>query len=435
MDQYHKLSHFNMLKLKKQLFVILLTIFLTFSFQNFCNGQIVNEGNEICYDPNINTILLYKTGNEMSFPILRFRENETLSLDFDYLDENSSNYSYSVNNCMYDWKINTISDNLYIDGFNDIPINDFRSSMNTTRLYTHYSANIPNEDMEILSSGNYLLKVFKNAEPEKPVFTKRFCVSENLVEINSRIIMPDEETHELQLEIDLKNLDLMNPLAEIKIVVIKNYDWNNQIKIKSAPLLREKKLCLDMPFQISAPGGNEFRNFDIKNTRYESERIAYIEFQNPYYHFHLKADKLKQFTPYFTSQDFNSHFYIDVPKAYKRHEEADYVYVHFTLESAQPFASDVYIYGALTGYKTDTSNYMTYNLQKGIYEKTLLLKQGFYDYAYLTKDYNKNNIEFDLTEGNHSETENDYVILVYLRKPVSDIDRLIGYRIINSSMK
>lgn len=433
MKQYHKSSDFNILK-RKQLIVILLTIVPAFCFLNYGHGQLL-DGNESSYDVNINTILLYKTGNEMSFPILKFRENETLSLDFDYISEGSSNYSYAFVSCMYNWKVNTISENYYIDGFNDIAINDFRASMNTTYPYIHYSITIPDEEMEILSSGNYLLKVYKNNEPEKVVFTKRLCVAENLVEINSRIVMPDEENQELQLEINLKNLELTNPLAEIKVVVLKNYDWNNPVKIKSAPILRNEKLFLDMPYQVSSPGGNEFRYFDIKNARYESERIAYTEFLNPYYHIHLKPDKLKQFTPYFSSKDFNSHFYIDVNKAFNRHLEADYVNVYFTLESSQPFGSDVYIYGALTGYKTDSSNFMIYNLEKGIYEKTLLLKQGFYDYAFVTKDYNKSEIAFDLTEGTHSETENDFIILVYLRKPVSDMDRLIGYKIINSSMK
>jgi len=376
--------------------------------------------------------MLYKTGNEMSFPIIKYGESETLELRFDYLDVNGGNYSYSFSNCTYDWKINTISDQYYIEGFNDIQINDFRSSVSTTRLYTHYSAILPNEETSIVSSGNYLLKVYRNEEPDKIIFTKRFCVAENLIDINTKVYLPDDITQELQIQINLKNLHLTNPMAEVKVVIIKNYDWNNQVKIKSSPLLRDKTIYLDMPNQVASSGGNEFRIFNIKSTSYESERIGYIEFQNPYYHFFLKPDKLKQFTPYFNSQDFNGHYYIEIPKAYNRHEEADYVFVHFTLESQQPIGSDVYIYGALTDFRTDGSNFMTYNPQKSIYEKTLLLKQGIYNYMYATKDFDKKNIDFSITEGNLSETENDYIILVYLCKVDSEIDRLIGHKIINT---
>lgn len=419
----------------KYLESIIIAICFLIVFPPYCAGQTNTIAKEICTDPNIQTILLFKTGNEMSIPILKFRENEKLTLGFDYLDVKGGNYSYSVINCSYDWLINTLPDNLYIDGFNNIPINDFRLSVATSRLYTHYSIDLPDDELKILSSGNYMLKVYKNSDPDIAIITKRFSISESLVEINAKVNLPDEENQELQIEIDLKNLNLTNPLAETRIVVIKNYDWNNIVKIKSPPQLRDKKLYLDMPYQVSSPGGNEFRYFETKDTRYESDKVGFIEFQNPYYHFHLKPDKLKEFTTYFNSQDFNGHFYIEVPKAFNRHEEADYVYVHFTLESAQPFGSDVYIYGALTGYQTDESNYMTYDPQKGIYEKTLLLKQGVYNYAYATKDFDKNNIDFSQTEGNHSETENDYIIFVYLRKPSSEIDRLIGYKIINSSMR
>jgi hypothetical protein len=398
-------------------------------------SQSAENGNEICTDQNIKTILLHKTDQDLTMPVISLNEDETLQLDFDYLDKGGDNYSYSIINCMSDWKINTISEQLYLDGFNTIPINDYHSSINTTKPYNNYTAKIPNEDLHFLSSGNYLLTIFKNGDPENIVFTKRFCVNENLIEVQSKIFIPDEENQELQLVIDLGNLQLTNPLAEIRVVVLKNYDWNNQIAIKSVPMLRDNKLYFDAPFQIISPGTNEYRYFDTKTTKYESERVDHIEFLNPFYYYILKTDKIKQFSPYFSSKDLNSRFYIDVPHATNRQEEADYVYVKFSLQSPQPFGSNVYIYGALTDYKSDESNYMNYDAQRGVYSKELLLKQGYYDYAYVTRDFNKKDISFDLTEGNHSETENDFLVFVYLRKPMSEIDRLIGFKIINSINK
>ena len=38
----------------------------------------------------------------------------------------------------------------------------------------------------------------------------------------------------------------------------------------------------------------------------------------------------------------------------------------------------------------------------------------------------------DRTEGNHYETENDYIILVYYHGTTSRYDKLIGYQIANS---
>jgi hypothetical protein len=397
------------------------------------NAQQSEETQEIYSDPNIKTILFYQSGWDLSMPVIFINENQKLSLDFDDLEASEVDFSYSVTSCTFDWKINDVSEHEYLEGINDIPIYNVRQSINTTKSYTHYSATLPNEDIQLSKSGNYLLRVYKNEEPDKIIFTKRFCIAERLADVKAYIKKPDDENQEIFLEIDLGNLDLSNPLAEIKVVVIKNYDWNNQIEIITSPFLRDNKLFFDMPFQIMSPGGNEFRFFDIKSTKFISERVNNIEYLSPCFHFYLKPDELKRFKPYFTLKDLNGRFYIDIPDVFNRHEEADYVYVHFTLETTYPFGSDVYIYGALTNYKTDESNYMTFNIDKQAYEKTLLLKQGYYNYAYVLKDYNEKKIEFDPTEGTHAETENDYIVFVYLKKTISDIDRLVGYKIINST--
>ena len=338
-------------------------------------------------------------------------------------------------NCTFDWQINDVSEYRYIEGFNDVPIFDYYPSRNTTRFFTHYQTEIPDEEIKVLKSGNYLLKVYDSVDPEKVSFTKKLCFAERLTEISAQIKHPDETNQEIMLQINLSELELINPLAEINVVVIKNYNWNDQIKISSPPLLRDNVLFLDMPYQIIAPGGNEYRYFDSKSTKFVSERVDYIDYQAPDFHFFLKPDKLKQFDPYFTSTDLNGRFFVEIPDAHDRHTESDYVYVHFKLEAAEPFDADAYVYGALTGWETNESNYMMYDYNKHIYRKSLLLKQGYYNYSYVLKDFNHPGLNFDITEGNHAETENDYLVFVYLRQNMSEFDRLVGYAVFNSTGK
>ena len=78
---------------------------------------------------------------------------------------------------------------------------------------------------------------------------------------------------------------------------------------------------------------------------------------------------------------------------------------------------------------------MTYDPDRSVYRGTLFLKQGYYNYTYVLKDYNHTRLWSDRTEGDHSETENDYQVFVYLRTPVSDFDQLVGYTILNSVRK
>ncbi len=395
-------------------------------------AQDIDRVKEFCSDTQIKTILLHRTGWDLSMPVIYINENETLSLHFDYLGKPSSDYSFSLTSCTFDWEINDISDHHYMEGFNDVPIYDYYPSRNTTRYFTHFQAEIPNEEIRVLKSGNYLLKVYDSVDPEKVVFTRKLCFAERLTDVSARIKYPDDIHQEIMLQINLSELELINPLAEIRVVVIKNYNWNDPIRISSPPLLRDNVLFMDMPFQIVADGGNEYRYFDTKSTKFISERVDYIDYQAPEFHFFLKPDKLNQYDPYFTSTDLNGRFFVEIPDAHDRHTESDYVNVHFKLEAEQPFDADVYVYGALTGWETNESNYMMFDYNKKVYTKSLLLKQGYYNYSYVMKNFNKPDLRFDITEGNHSETENDYLVFVYLRQNMSDFDRLVGYTVVNS---
>ena len=77
---------------------------------------------------------------------------------------------------------------------------------------------------------------------------------------------------------------------------------------------------------------------------------------------------------------------------------------------------------------------MKFNTEKGIYETSLFLKQGYYDYCYVSIDAtsNKRIPIFNFTEGNYWESENEYTILVYYRPLAGRADELVGYTRVNS---
>jgi hypothetical protein len=100
-----------------------------------------------------------------------------------------------------------------------------------------------------------------------------------------------------------------------------------------------------------------------------------------------------------------------------------------------PFADkDVFVFGGLNNYDLRDQSKMVYNADKGVYETSLFLKQGYYDYMYVTIDKKdgKRKAVFDVTEGNLWETENEYMIIVYYRELAGRADRLIGVARVNS---
>ncbi len=58
-------------------------------------------------------------------------------------------------------------------------------------------------------------------------------------------------------------------------------------------------------------------------------------------------------------------------------------------DTAYP-GKEIFVFGELTNYLPGEHSRMDFNEEKGIYEKTLFLKQGYYNYSYVTLDQGKN---------------------------------------------
>ncbi len=76
---------------------------------------------------------------------------------------------------------------------------------------------------------------------------------------------------------------------------------------------------------------------------------------------------------------------------------------------------------------------MTYVPEKDIYYLAVKLKQSYYNYHFVVKRHDNQEIEYRFTEGNHSETENNYMVLLYHRDAFYGYDRLVGLKTMNSN--
>ena len=130
--------------------------------------------------------------------------------------------------------------------------------------------------------------------------------------------------------------------------------------------------------------------------------------------------------PYTYNPDINGNFIIRTLDADNEETEADYAMMHFSLEVDEPFENkDVYIYGAYNNFELNGSNKMEYNSEENIYEASMLLKQGFYNYTYVTLDEN-NKIDLTKINGSFFQTENEYTVIVYYKPFGALFYRAIG---------
>ncbi len=382
------------------------------------------------YEKKIKTVLAYKEGNKLNLPVIELNSNEKLTVCFDEITSDANTYFYTIIHCNSNWEESELYMNEYINGFSENEIYNYKYSYNTTVNYVHYSFKLPNNDIEFLISGNYIIKVYKDNNPENLVFTKRFMINESKVNIDAEKINKGQTGYfynkqELKVVVNNEKYGIEDLQQNIQLVIVKNNDWTNFISKIGYNSIVGNKIIYYNPNKLKFEGGNEFHNFNTKDIYYKSENIERIDFIANKYNFLLTSDVENEFSEYNYKKDLNGAYFIDVINSENPNVDADYVNVFFTLNMNVPLQKgDVYVWGALTNYNFTNDNKMRYNYNQKAYEISLLLKQGYYNYSYITKS--ANNVDYNFIDGNYSLTENEYLILVYYKDISMGYDKLIG---------
>ncbi len=396
---------------------------------------------DFVYQNNIKSVLFNRKNWELSPPIIEMNSLEKLVLRFDDMDADFKNYAYTIVHCNAMWKPSDLQQYEYIEGFYEDRIEDYSFSINTRVPYTHYHLEIPNPNMKPLISGNYILKIFVDGDPDDVVLTQRFMVFERHLTANAEVKqatnLKHRKTHqEIDFTINTSGYNVSNPYRDLRVVITQNGRWDNAIYDLQPRLVQGNELIYDYEDENLFRGVNEFRSFDIKSLRYRSLNVNSITTGRNGWLVELLNDQSRQFLQYTSREDINGQFLIKTEDYDNDFLESDYAYVDFFLALSKPISEgNVYVMGDLTDWNFTDLNKMKYNYQRSGYELTLLLKQGFYDYMYGFLEDGKETADLTQFEGSHSFTENNYSIYIYHRKPGDFFDSLVGVTHINSSIR
>ncbi len=390
------------------------------------------------FSDNIRTVQLYREGWDLSSPVITLNSDQKLAFSFDDLSAEVKNYFYTIYHCDRNWKVSSLSQQEYLDSFTEYPLEDFEFAVVPLVKYVNYFLNFPNENISFKYSGNYAIVVYDKDSPEEPLITWRMYVVEPMVNIDARIRKSmfdkgEANNQEIDFVIDHKNFPIQNPSRDVKVVLMQNSRHDNAITNLIPMFSDGEKLEYDYNEGNCFNGENEFRDFEFRNYKYPSEEVSSITYHRPVYHVTLLTDELRTQQRYTFEEDLNGRYHIETYQSSYPDVEADYMFVHFRLPMENILlGGGVYVFGELTNWQCSKQNEMKWNMEKNQYELTLLLKQGFYNYAYAWKDLTVNEIKTYPFEGSHHETENDYQIFVYYGRVNDRYDRLVGYQKFNS---
>lgn len=392
------------------------------------NGQTVYETK--IYSSQVKSLQLRIEGETQPLPVIEITEG-ALDVFFDILNYTQGRYAYSIIYCDADWKKSTLSDIEYMDGFQGMTIDDYAQSITTTTLYRNYHLSLPNDDIRFKLSGNYLLEVYEEDNPQKILFAARFAVIDpranitGIIKTNTDITL-NKEHQQIDFEVNFKSIPVSNPQTDLKVYAFQNNRIDN-IKTGFRPQtiagnVASYKYNPELVFEA----GNEYRRIEFMSNRFSGMRIERIQYFNPYYHADVMIDRSRARRSYQYDQDQNGRYYVNCTDCNDPDIEADYYIVHFTYETDLLPKGNLYLNGDLVQNRLDESSRMEYNSETGLYEKALLLKLGHYNYQYLFIPNGENLATPAITEGNYYQTENEYTILVYYRQPGGRYDQLVG---------
>lgn len=366
-------------------------------------------------------------------PVVELNDNQVLNLQFDLITEKFEYLAVKIYHCNKDWTKSMLRDMEFLSEINTFRIADYDFSLNTNPSYINYRFQVPKPTI----SGNYILSVHRRASPNDMLFNRKFLVVENqsVIEQQVRIsttVSKRDENHQIDFSVNYGNIQATNPTQDLSIVLLQNHRWQDARRDLKPSLIRPndnymefRLLTLDNNF----PGWNEFRFFDLRTLSVTGRNVRTIS-KTPSggIQAQLGLDEKREFVYTQNLQDVNGNFILQNTDPGDVSLNADYANVKFSLKSDK-YNGKVYAIGRFNNWNLSDENIMSYNEANGTYTTSQFLKQGYYEYQYLVDATNTEPYEL---ERSHFQTENDYEILVYYRKPGNVNDELIGYKKFNS---
>lgn len=382
----------------------------------------------IC-SPRIKTLQVVVNQNWLSPPVMTLGSDDVLNIGFDELSHDYQRFTYHIDHCEADWELSDeIFESDYLVGFNDNPIDDYRNSLNTTVMYTHYALSVPNDRCRLKMSGNYRLTVFD--EDGEKVAVAEFMVAEPLMtvgmEVSGRTDTDINKSHQqVAMKVNYGPVSVTNPDEQIYTVVTQNGREDNARRKMRPDFVNDKGLqwkhCRDLIFE----GGNEYHKFEVLDVSHPTMGIEQIVWDGSNYHAYPFMSVARN--NYLYDVDADGSFYIRNSDNIDNDFISDYVYVHYKLKSPEVNDGRIAIDGHWTTSENKKNYVMQYDATDGTYNATIMQKQGYYSYRYvLLGDDGTSGIP--PTEGSFWQTENRYQAYVYYRGNGDRTWRLVGYR-------
>jgi hypothetical protein len=385
------------------------------------------------FDSKFKTLLVHPTSQPLNFPLIDLKSG-SIDISFDVLSHQSLRLGYKIIHCNADWTKSELFESEFMNGMRENDFPDGLYSESTFVQYIHYRLRLPNENIQLKLSGNYALVVYDKDHPENTYLTACFMIIEPKASIEANITADTDlgyknKFQQLQFRIKPQGFSMVMPEKELKVKVLKNFGLDGEVNAVKPSSNDGFSYDFEHVKALVFHGGNEYRRFETTSSRFSGLNITKTRIENNAVYSDIQLDNQRNLN-YQYDQDQNGNYLIRTVDCLNDVNTcADYFWVNFSFKPDPSLRnSRMFIRGNLTAGMKKEDCEMLFDTDSKQFRKTLLLKQGSYNYRYSVESNDGLQDLSEQAEGSFWQTENVYQILVYHRKFGAYADQLVGFK-------
>ena len=175
---------------------------------------------------HIKSVLFYDNEESTSLPIVGL--NEQITLKFDDLNADDSTYYYTIDRFDANLNETDLFRADYMDGYDDMRIQNISYAVGTLQSYIHYTLTLPNAQTRLTKSGNYMLNIWD--ANRNLVLQKRFLVTQQHAAVGVRVQRSQRienilSHQSVQFVVNLDGFNVRFPEKQIKPFIVQNQRW------------------------------------------------------------------------------------------------------------------------------------------------------------------------------------------------------------------
>lgn len=382
--------------------------------------------------PDFKSLQVIVNNDFKALPVMELGSDDILSIGFDEMSHNYHRLTYHIEPCNPDWSTNTeLFDSDWLEGFNDMPIEDYQNSLNTTVLYTHYHIQLPNENTRLKMSGNYRVHIIDEDDGSAEVIVVQLRVVEQVVGLAMTVttntdVDLNQSHQQLSLNLTYNALRVTDPDTQVQTFLMQNGREDN-MKVNIAPNYKTTRgLTWEHNRNLIFAAGNEYRKFEVLDPSHPTMGLFSVTWDEAGQRYHAVPFIAEPRRSYIYDRDANGAFLIRNSDNVEIHYTSDYVWVHYFLKAYRRYDNAIVRVNGRWACGDDSEYTLSWNDEEQGYDGMVLQKLGYYNYQFLLCDIDGTTHTMP-EEGSFYQTENDYEAFVYFRGTGDRSWRLVGY--------